>query len=41
MSSVCLLLMFADLPLTGAAYVVVFGLSYILWDIFYGVNDIA
>ena len=41
LSAVCLLLMFADLPITGTAYVVVFGLSYVLWDIFYGVNDIA
>lgn len=40
-SSVCMLLMFADLPLTGGAYVAVFAVSYILWDIFYGVNDIA
>lgn len=40
-SSVCMLLLFADLPLGGTAYVVVFALSYILWDIFYGVNDIA
>ncbi|MBD5154440.1 MAG: MFS transporter [Oscillibacter sp.] len=40
-SSVCMLLMFADLPLTGGAYVAIFAISYILWDIFYGVNDIA
>ncbi len=40
-SSVCMLMMFADLPLTGGAYVAVFAVSYILWDIFYGVNDIA
>ncbi len=40
-SSVCMLLMFADLPLTGGTYVAVFAVSYILWDIFYGVNDIA
>ena len=40
-SSVCMLLMFADLPVTGGAYVAVFAASYILWDIFYGVNDIA
>lgn len=40
-SSVCMLLMFADLPLSGGAYVAVFAVSYILWDIFYGVNDIA
>lgn len=40
-STVCLLLMFADLPLRGGAYVAVFAACYILWDIFYGVNDIA
>lgn len=40
-SSICMLLMFADLPLSGGAYVAVFAVSYILWDIFYGVNDIA
>ena len=40
-SSVCMLLMFGDLPVTGTAYVVIFAISYILWDIFYGVNDIA
>ncbi len=36
-----LLMMFADLPVTGAAYVVLFGIFYVLWDIGYGVNDIA
>ncbi|MDE7261292.1 MAG: glycoside-pentoside-hexuronide (GPH):cation symporter [Oscillospiraceae bacterium] len=40
-SSVCMLLMFADLPVSGGAYVAIFAVSYILWDIFYGVNDIA
>lgn len=40
-SSGCMLLMFADLPLKGGAYVAVFAVSYILWDIFFGVNDIA
>ena len=40
-SSVCMLAMFADLPITGITYAVVFGISYVLWDIFYGVNDIA
>ena len=40
-SSLCMLAMFADLPITGITYAVVFGLSYILWDVFYGVNDIA
>ena len=41
LSAVCLLMMFADLPISGGAYVVVFAVSYVLWDIFYGVNDIA
>lgn len=40
-SSLCMLMMFADLPLGGGGYVAVFAASYILWDIFYGVNDIA
>lgn len=40
-SAVCMLAMFGDLPITGTAYVVVFAISYVLWDIFYGVNDIA
>ncbi|MCL1830464.1 MAG: glycoside-pentoside-hexuronide (GPH):cation symporter [Oscillospiraceae bacterium] len=36
-----MLMMFADIGLKGVAYVVVFGISYLLWDIFYGLNDIA
>ena len=40
-SALCLLMMFEDLPITGGAYVAVFALCYILWDVFYGVNDIA
>ena len=40
-SAVCMLAMFGDLPITGTAYVIVFAISYVLWDIFYGVNDIA
>ena len=40
-SSLCMLAMFGDLPISGTVYVVVFGISYVLWDIFYGVNDIA
>lgn len=35
------LIMFADFGLTGAAFVVVFGIAYIAWDITYGINDIA
>ena len=38
---VCLLLMFAELPLTGAAYIILFGVAYVLWDISFGVDDIA
>ncbi|MBR5571108.1 MAG: MFS transporter [Oscillospiraceae bacterium] len=37
----CLLLMFAELPLIGPAYVFLFGVCYILWDISFGVDDIA
>lgn len=40
-SSLCMLALFADLPITGITYAVVFGISYVLWDVFYGVNDIA
>lgn len=40
-SAVCMLLMFGDIPVTGTSYVVIFAISYILWDIFFGVNDIA
>lgn len=38
---VCLLLMFAPLSTTGTAYVILFGIAYVLWDISYGVDDIA
>ena len=37
----CLLLMFAELPLIGPAYVFLFGVCYVLWDISFGVDDIA
>jgi melibiose permease/lactose/raffinose/galactose permease len=36
-----MLALFGDLPVTGITYAVIFGISYVLWDIFYGVNDIA
>lgn len=39
--SVCMLLMFYDMGLTGATYAMVFALCYLLWDVFYGLNDIA
>ena len=37
----CMLAMYMDFGLTGVAYAAVFGLSYLLWDVFYGLNDIA
>jgi len=37
----CLLMLFADLPTTGITYAVVFGIAYVLWDISFGVDDIA
>ncbi len=39
--AVCMVLMFLDMGLTGAAYAAVFALCYLLWDVFYGLNDIA
>ncbi len=38
---VCMVLMFLDMGLSGVSYAVVFGICYLLWDIFYGLNDIA
>ena len=39
--SVFMVLMFTDLHLTGAAYILFFIVVYLGWDIFYGANDIA
>jgi len=39
--AVCMAFMFFDMRLTGLAYVLVFSVFYLLWDIFYGLNDIA
>jgi melibiose permease/lactose/raffinose/galactose permease len=39
--SVSMILLFTDLGLSGASYVIVFALFYIAWDIFYGANDTA
>ena len=36
-----MVLMFTDLHLSGAAYILVFIVLYLGWDIFYGANDIA
>ncbi|MCL2486481.1 MAG: glycoside-pentoside-hexuronide (GPH):cation symporter [Oscillospiraceae bacterium] len=38
---VFMVLMFLDLGLTGTNYIVMFGLCYLFWDFFYGLNDIA
>lgn len=35
------LVLFSDLGLNNTVYVWVFGIAYILWDISYGINDIA
>lgn len=37
----CMVMLFFDMGLTGAAYAVVFAVCYLLWDVFYGLNDIA
>jgi melibiose permease/lactose/raffinose/galactose permease len=39
--AVCMVLMFTDLGLTGAAFIIVLAVCYLLWDVFYGLNDIA
>ena len=41
LGGVFFLIMFADFGLTNAWFVVIFGAAYILWDITYGINDIA
>jgi len=38
---VCMVLMFSDTGLSGAMYIVSLGVLYVLWDLFYGLNDIA
>ncbi|MBR5754895.1 MAG: MFS transporter [Erysipelotrichaceae bacterium] len=35
------LIMFADFGFTDIRFVIIFGLAYIMWDISYGINDIA
>ena len=35
------LIMFADFGFTDIRFVIIFGVAYILWDIAYGINDIA
>ncbi|MCE5343638.1 MAG: glycoside-pentoside-hexuronide (GPH):cation symporter [Eubacteriales bacterium] len=38
---VSMVMMFLDLGLTGAAYAAAFAAFYLVWDVFYGLNDIA
>ena len=35
------LIMFADFGFTDIRFVIIFGVAYLLWDITYGINDIA
>ena len=39
--AIFMILMFSDMGLSGTRYVVVFAICYFLWDILYGLNDIA
>jgi len=39
--AVCYMILFTDFGLKNYWFVLVFGVAYILWDIFYGLNDIA
>ena len=39
--AIFMILMFSDMGLSGTKYVVVFAICYFLWDILYGLNDIA
>lgn len=39
--ALCYMVFFTDFGLRDHRFVVVFGIAYILWDIFYGLNDIA
>lgn len=38
---VCMVLLFTDLGFGPTGYIVSFGVCYLLWDVFYGLNDIA
>jgi len=40
-SAVMMVMMFADIGLTGVAYVAVFGICYFIWDVSFGLNDVA
>jgi len=40
-AAVCMVMMFFDSGLTGTWYAIVFAVCYLLWDIMYGLNDVA
>jgi len=40
-SAVMMVMLFMDMGLTGAAYIVVFGACYFIWDVSFGLNDVA
>jgi len=40
-SAIMMIMLFADMGLTGAAYVIVFGVCYFIWDVAFGLNDVA
>jgi melibiose permease/lactose/raffinose/galactose permease len=40
-AAVSMVMMFFDFGLTGASYAIVFAICYLLWDISFGLNDIA
>jgi len=40
-SAAVMVLMFADMGLTGLTFIVVFGACYFIWDVAFGLNDVA
>ncbi len=40
-AAVCYLIIFSDFGIRNYMFVVIFTVAYLLWDIFYGLNDIA
>jgi len=40
-SAAMMVMLFADMGLKGAAYAVVFGICYFIWDVSFGLNDVA
>jgi len=40
-SAVAMVMLFADMGLTGATYILVFAICYFIWDVAFGLNDVA